>query len=557
MSSDPITQTAVDPPMISPDIVVLIPYGLARQLHCLAIGANGSEITVMMPDPENVDALTEIQAVTGRAVTALAANAADVDRLLEHFAGRVDSDELWLQHRHIAALNRLVDHSLNLGQLEEMRTLVERALEFAPYSDELWLMKARMASRRGDVVEALTVASEISPHDGRVRRWLDSLREAAETEDQEDGSPPEAAAQEESVARGADISAVEDDMDLPSNGHTPRPSTPLAEEAFKAARAISEFTELDDVMRHTAQATQALSGADSVSVYFHKRRGWTGFSTEPELESRMSQALPKANRVAAQAMKQQIPVIVNDTAARASDIGPLIAQATIKSFALLPVRTGDDIGGLVYLNFREAGRADRIFEPDLGRSIEVVLNCAGAVAGPILQGQGRPETVPLDDYTDTYTLPQFQRMLVAEVERARRYRFSVSVVLLQAEPGSEDEAEDGLPAESIQTLARAIRLAARSSDVIGHAPPGEFVVMLPQTTAKGANLVARRMEKVIGDALWVPATGGQIEVTAGIATFPDDATEASALLESARADLPAASTPATGRARSLLRIVGG
>ena len=47
----------------------------------------------------------------------------------------------------------------------------------APYSAEIWLMKARVSGQRRDVIDALTVASVIAPNDRRVLRWIHSLQE--------------------------------------------------------------------------------------------------------------------------------------------------------------------------------------------------------------------------------------------------------------------------------------------------------------------------------------------------------------------------------------------
>ena len=163
--------------VLPPDIVTLIPYSAARRLQAIAVAATPKEVTVLLPESASQGVSTELQSLTGLRVATIETSADRIDALLDRLAGSLETDDLWLQRRHIQALSRLVDHSVNMGQVDQVRSLVDRALEFAPYSAELWLMKARVSSQRAEVIRALTIASDIAPNDRRVLRWTQSLQD--------------------------------------------------------------------------------------------------------------------------------------------------------------------------------------------------------------------------------------------------------------------------------------------------------------------------------------------------------------------------------------------
>jgi diguanylate cyclase (GGDEF)-like protein len=516
-------------PMISPEVATLIPYRLARRLCSVPISATTTEITVLTARAEDAETLAQISAVTGRNVIPIEVPLDDIDRLLDYLSGRIDNDDLWLQSRHIAAVSKLADSGLNRGHGDAVRALVERALEFAPYSADLWLTRARVAIHRGEVLEALAVASEIAPHDRRISRWLDALNEMGSDDDD---SPAEELTWMPATPMARPGPSTERRLITgPSN------RTNLAEQSFRAARDLSEAIDLHAVMFQTAEIVKRITVADSVSVYLHPRVGWKGYSTNPILQARMKDALPKGNRVAAQAMKQGFPVVVADTASRLDDVGPLVAQTSIRSFVVMSIPRLGGIDGLAYVNFDSEDRATSVLEPDMSTAIEVVLGSAVTRAGA-LERHNAPSADVLDDVTDTYSMFQFQRMLAAELERARRYRFSVSLILLDLDwrtplAGTPTTVE-------LTRAATAIRRVARASDVIAHAEATVFALMLPQTTSKGAALVAKRLERSV-TAQFETVPGTRFVVHVGVSTFPDRGEDVASLIGAARAQLPQSS----------------
>ena len=289
--------------------------------------------------------------------------------------------------------------------------------------------KPAAALHRSEVIEALTVAEQIAPGDQRISRWLQSLRE---TDEREQSGPIEF------------LSWTPQPIAIGEPAAASSRATRLADKSFQAAREITALRTIDDVLSTTAQSLQELTGADSVSVYVQKGRVWTGHSTSPVLQDRLKEALPKSNRVAAQALRQGLPIVVADTSSRIDDIGPLIAHSDIKSFVLIPMPRKASAEGLAYINYTQVDRAGAFFDPDLNKAVEVVLSSTASMMDSLSMAPKSEPAAPVDELTNCYTMGQFNHLLTAEVERARRYRFSVSIVLLEIhsegdlEPGPRD-----------------------------------------------------------------------------------------------------------------------
>jgi len=592
-------ESMVETPLISPQIATLIPYRLARRLCVVAVGATPREITVLVPSDGDASVLAEIQAVTGRTVSPIETPREEIASLLDHLSGTLNTDDLWLQQRHVDALGRLVDHSVNVGRVELVRSLVDRALEFAPYSADVWLMKARVTAQRKDLIDALTIASQIAPNDRRILRWVHSMQDlddepaarvhapvpqqavsgvrsapdmtvtaALESAPISAGSQPISRAvapvqtprsalqpgpapvkpaesrPPQPVQEPSSASEVERVHLVPNTPEpardAPRTTVSTADFSFQAARTLSAVQDLDEILRLTAESLQTITEADSVSVYFREDRGWSGYSTSAALRVRMDEALPKRSRLAAQAVRQGLPIVITETGTRLDDVGELIYQTGIRSFALLPVRTDDTVGGLAYLNFNVPERANDIFDSELGRGIELILNCAGNVAaGAVRRARPPKEHAAIDALTDAYSLEQFERLLAAEIERARRYRFSISLVSLDVDDFSAviDRYGQDFGDEMLRQIAATLRAMARASDLLCRSGADEFLVMLPQTTAKGAEVVTRRLHRTLSEGFVIQHARVRASVSTGIAAFPEQAQDAASLLKAAETAL--------------------
>jgi PleD family two-component response regulator len=114
--------------------------------------------------------------------------------------------------------------------------------------------------------------------------------------------------------------------------------------------------------------------------------------------------------------------------------------------------------------------------------------------------------------TRVLTPPTLDRRLQEELERARRYSLSFSLVLLDVAVPAEEKAADAAAGERQRLeIGTRLRRELRLPDFVSSYGTGEFAIVLPETGADGARRsVARIGERLAG-------------VSAGIVAFPHPA----------------------------------
>lgn len=74
---------------ISPEIISLVPSRVARQYHIVPIDKIGNNLTVAMSNPLNVQAIEDVELLTGCNVQLFVATSSDVTKTIEkHYKGK-------------------------------------------------------------------------------------------------------------------------------------------------------------------------------------------------------------------------------------------------------------------------------------------------------------------------------------------------------------------------------------------------------------------------------------------------------------------------------------
>jgi len=129
----------------------------------------------------------------------------------------------------------------------------------------------------------------------------------------------------------------------------------------------------------------------------------------------------------------------------------------------------------------------------------------------------------------------FRAGVQAELRRARRYGHSVAVALFDLDAfAALNERVTPLVADRLLREA-AMLLGNKIRDIDLAARPGEdeLAVLLPETDRNGAYLVAERFRREVESHFARRAAGGEpaaLTVSGGIASYPEDASDAEALL---------------------------
>src|ERR1700722_3869423 len=226
-------------------------------------------------------------------------------------------------------------------------------------------------------------------------------------------------------------------------------------------------------------------------------------------------------------------VVVPDTSKDSRFFGQVDAKTKMEtqSIVAVPVRFREQCLGVIELinSIGPEGFSDR----DMAL-LEALADYAAIAIENARHVQRIHELTITDDCTSLYNARHLNFMLDTEIYRSHRYAFEFSLIFIDLDHfklindthghlmGSKLLAEIG---QEIKDKCRLIDLAFRYGG-------DEFVVLLPQTSKENAMGVARRLHKLIREAVWLQDTGINAHVTAsvGVAAYPSDSRTKAELL---------------------------
>jgi two-component system, cell cycle response regulator len=159
-----------------------------------------------------------------------------------------------------------------------------------------------------------------------------------------------------------------------------------------------------------------------------------------------------------------------------------------------------------------------------------------------------------DGLTGLYNHRHLHERLSLEVERSQRSGLPLSLLMLDVDHFKQFNDTFGHPAgdEVLRQLARVLNDTRRANDVVARYGGEEFAVILVDTAKFTAAKVAERVRERIAahDFSDAAQRAGNISVSIGVATFPDDGADAEGLVRAADTALYAAKR--AGRNRVVL-----
>jgi len=229
------------------------------------------------------------------------------------------------------------------------------------------------------------------------------------------------------------------------------------------------------------------------------------------------------------------PAIVND-AARDPRFAPHVDAKTsfeTRSILCAPlVSRGRTIGVLEILN----KKGGPFTKTDLELVLTLVEPCAIAIENAILFQRTEQLTIT-DDLTRLFNSRYLNLYLGREIKRCKRHGIPLSVIFLDLDgfKGINDQYGHLAGSGTLTEVGGILALGVRESDILARYGGDEFVVVLPETPASGALVIAERLRRAVEEHRFLEPQGiaARISASFGIATYPDHALSPEGLIQKA------------------------
>ena len=220
----------------------------------------------------------------------------------------------------------------------------------------------------------------------------------------------------------------------------------------------------------------------------------------------------------------------------------------VKSIICAPLVFEDKVLGILFAD----ETSPRGFSPQEKRSLNILASFAATAIDRVKLHELTKELTRVDGLTGLYNYRYFNERLDEELQRAKRYNRSLSVIMLDVDnfKSINDSFGHHQGDRVLKSIAGIVRQSMRDVDMASRYGGEEFTVMLPETGTHHSIVVAERIrrnvEKRTPGLLGGPMQKGA-QVSLGIACFPQDADEKDELIR--RADEAMYAAKAQGKNR--------
>ncbi len=224
-------------------------------------------------------------------------------------------------------------------------------------------------------------------------------------------------------------------------------------------------------------------------------------------------------------------IIVEDTASSADD-DDLRVRYRVKSHIQVPVIAQGELVGLLWCC--ESSRKRR-YTPDEIELADAIAGQMGAAFQNARLYEKTLEAARQDSMTSLGNRRAFHERLESEVERARRHRRTLSLVLLDTDTLKNVNDQWGHLAGDrvLGRLATLLDRQRRTEDGAYRIGGDEFAMILPETPSSGASILAERLRRRIQRERLGVGEDLHLTVSVGVSSFPEHAVNADELFERA------------------------
>ncbi|MGD2080249.1 MAG: sensor domain-containing diguanylate cyclase, partial [Nitrospirota bacterium] len=274
-------------------------------------------------------------------------------------------------------------------------------------------------------------------------------------------------------------------------------------------------------------------------IITHLSLGWIMLKKEGRLELKVSSGLSADLRKRVQ--EGMVTPLLEKALALRAPLHVLEKGDTMKNevlsgegiafFAIIPLRAGADVLGCLVL----ASRKETVFDFDLASLLSLIGNNLSMIADKVRLFQETQRLAITDGLTGLYNIRHFYTELDKEIARSERYSSSFSIALFDIDDFKVINDTFGHQAgdEVLRDVAEMILHVSRKTDVVARYGGEEFITLLPNTAKEEAFNHACRIRDAVELKRYLGSDSVSLTISGGVASYPEDATEAKNLLSAA------------------------
>ncbi|MBN1306413.1 MAG: GGDEF domain-containing protein [Chitinispirillaceae bacterium] len=193
------------------------------------------------------------------------------------------------------------------------------------------------------------------------------------------------------------------------------------------------------------------------------------------------------------------------------------------------------------------------FPPDVERILTTLIENASVAFIRAILYQRMERLATIDGLTELNNHRHFQELLAGEIERSRRYKRPLALLIMDIDHFKTFNDTYGHPVGDLvlKEIAMCIRKSIRLNDTPARYGGEEFVVIIPETSEKGAFTTAERIRSAIERHTVISLDRRlQVTISIGCSAYPENAPSQQALIDTADKALYAAKK--SGRNRVVL-----
>lgn len=298
-------------------------------------------------------------------------------------------------------------------------------------------------------------------------------------------------------------------------------------ELIGVARAVVSTLDLDQVLQLilTSAMRFADAPAGSIALYdtvqgeltLHAHKGLTPEFVKTERWKIQAGGLTERVLAGGEIL------IVDDTEKTSFFVNPIAIAEGIRSLVCIPLRVQSRIVGILYLD----DFIPRKFDREKIKLLDVLASFA-AMAIDNAQLHARTRLMAITDaLTGLYNRRYFQQMFSRELNRAKRYQKTLSLIMMDVDDFKKFNDTYGHPLgdKVLGTMGDILSETVRNTDFAFRYGGEEFIVLLPETDFPSALQVAERLRELVElrsvEELRMISPHG-VTASVGVASFPRD-----------------------------------